>query len=84
MCTFFYSQKLIISGTWTLIGATIVLIISRYFVKPGFSEQCVHHDWNVLLEDYVLIGNIKLPWMVILGILSETFGNGWTRIAIFI
>ncbi|MHA1804480.1 MAG: hypothetical protein ACTSU4_08085 [Promethearchaeota archaeon] len=81
---FFYSKKLISSGIWTFISATIVLIISLYFVKPRFSDPCSRHDWNALLEDYLLISTVKFPWMVIWGILLEIFGNGWAGIAILI
>ena len=34
-------------------------------------------DWEKLLTDVLVLGNIQIPWMLIMGVILEIFGFGW-------
>lgn len=81
---YYSSFSLIFSGIWQIIGGVIVLITSVQFVKSRFSEPCSRKDWEYLYKDVLIIENIKIPWMLIWGILLELFGRWWGGIAVLI
>ncbi len=66
-----------VTATWYLIGAILTIILSVFFVRPRFSKKCSSKDWDSLMNDVLVLGNIRFPWMFIWGILLEIFGQWW-------
>lgn len=72
---------LILSILWLdivdIIFSIITIIIALVYVKPRFSTKCIAKDWDYLYNDVLVLGNIRIPWMLIMGILLEIFGQWW-------
>jgi hypothetical protein len=66
-----------VTATWYLIGAILTIILSVFFVRPRFSKKCSSKDWDSLMDDVLVLGNLRIPWMFIWGILLEIFGQWW-------
>lgn len=75
---------IIFRGIWYIIGGIVTLIFAVVIVKPRFSDKCATKDWDYLLNDVLIIGNIRIPWMLIWGIILEVFGNWWGGLPIII
>ena len=58
---------------WSFIGAIILLAVSFVIIKPKFSKPCGNKDWDALFEWTLTLGNIRIPWMLIWGIILEIF-----------
>ena len=58
---------------WPLIGAIILLAVSIVIIKPKFSKPCGDKDWDALFEWTLTLGNFRIPWMLIWGIILELF-----------
>ncbi|TXT61071.1 MAG: conserved membrane protein of unknown function [Promethearchaeota archaeon] len=65
-----------------IIFSIITLIIAIVYVKPRFSSKCSDKNWDYLYNDVLVIGNIRIPWMLIMGILLEIFGFWWGGAAV--
>ena len=72
------------SGIWQIIGAIVSIAIAILWVKPKFSTPCGEKDWEKLLTDVVVLGNIQIPWMLLMGVVLEIFGYGWGGLAVLI
>jgi len=72
------------SGIWQIINAAVLIAGSLLWVKPKFSDPCGNKDWEKLLTDVLVIGNIQIPWMLIIGVAFEIFGYGWGGLAVLI
>ena len=65
---------LLIGGfIWSLICAIIVLVVSFVIIKPKFSKPCGDKDWDALFEWTLTLGNFRIPWMLIWGIILTPF-----------
>jgi hypothetical protein len=62
---------------WTIISTIFEILLAWFWVKPKFSDKCVDRDWDYLLDDVLVLGGYKIPWMLVMGILLEVFGYGW-------
>ena len=62
---------------WAIISTILEILLSWFWVKPKFSDKCVARDWDGLLDDVLLLGEYRIPWMLVMGILLEIFGYGW-------
>jgi hypothetical protein len=60
-----------------IIFSIITIIIAIVYVKPRFSSKCEDKNWEYLYNDVLVLGNIRIPWMLIMGILLEIFGFWW-------
>jgi len=69
---------------WYIISGIITIIIAIIIVKPRFSSKCAAKDWDYLLNDVLTLGNLRIPWMLVWGILIEIFGNWWGGLPILI
>ena len=79
-----YFGILYASAIFWIIGGIINILLSLIFVRPRFSTPCKNKDWDALYNDYILLGNFKLPFMILLGILMEIFGYYWGGFAVLI
>jgi len=61
------------SGIWYIIGAIILIFISFAIIKPKFSSKCAEKDWEALYGWTLALGGIKIPWMLIWGIIFTLF-----------
>lgn len=71
-------------GIWLIICAIITAALAILIVKPRFSDKCASKDWDFILNDVVVLGNLKIPWMLIFGIVIEVVGQWWGGLPILI
>ena len=64
---------------WSLIGVIIILAVSFVIIKPKFSKPCGDKDWDSLYDWTLALGNFRIPWMLIWGIVLELFS--WYYVA---
>ncbi len=69
---------------WNIISGIAVIILAIIIVKPRFSNKCAAKDWDYLLNDVLTLGNLRIPWMLIWGIIIEILGNLWGGLPILI
>lgn len=62
---------------WQIITAIVSIAVSVLWVLPKFSKPCGEKDWDGLLTNVVKLGDIKIPWMLIMGVILAIFGYGW-------
>ena len=74
-----YPGSLIISyyDIWNIITSIILIIFALLILRPRFSNKCAQKDWDYLLNDVLLIGSFRLPWMFIWAIIAEILGQWW-------
>ena len=72
------------TDVWYIIGAIITVIFSILIVRPRFSNQCAAKEWDVLMEDVLVVGEYRIPWMFIWCIIAAIFGQGWGTFPILI
>ncbi len=60
-------------GVWAIIGAIILIFISFAIIRPKFSNKCADQDWEALYSWTLALGNTKIPWMLIWGIIFTIF-----------
>ncbi len=69
---------------WYIVGGIVTIVFSFIIIKPRFSDKCAARDWDYLLNDVLQIGDVRIPWMLIWGILIEVFGQWWGGLPILI
>ena len=74
--TFFY--------IWYLIGGIATIILAILLVRPRFSKKWAEKDYDYLLNDVIQIGNIRIPTMLIIGVIIEIFLQFWGGLVILI
>lgn len=67
---------------WSITSAIFEILLAWFWVKPKFSDKCVARDWNFLLDDVLVLGGYKIPWMLVMGIILEVFGYGWIGLVV--
>ena len=72
------------TAIWQFITALVSIAISILWVRPKFSKPCGDKDWETLLTDVVVLGNIQIPWMLIMGVVLAIFGYGWGGLVVLI
>ena len=77
----FITLPLVIFGLgdpiWLIISGIIAILISFFIILPKFSLKCSKKDWDSLLNWVLPLGNIRVPWMLIWGLLLDIFGYWW-------
>ena len=68
-----FGGGLIGTGVWYIIGAVILIFISFAIIRPKFSNKCANQDWEALYSWTLSLGNTKIPWMLIWGIIFTIF-----------
>ena len=58
---------------WYIIWSIVVMILAIVVIKPKFSKRCSEKDWEGLYGWYLKLGNTKIPWMLIWGIILSGF-----------
>ncbi len=72
-------------GIWLIACAVLIAFLAFFIVKPRFSDKCASKDWDYIFNDVLVIGNARIPWMLIIGIILEIFGLwGWGGLAVLI
>ena len=70
---------------WKIIAAVITIFISFAIIKPKFSSKCASKDWEALYGWTLTLGGLKIPWMLIWGIILEVFSwYYWAGLVILI
>lgn len=76
----------IIPGTgnliWSIISTIFEIPLAWFWVKPKFSERCANREWDLLLDDVIVVGGYKIPWMLVMGLPLEVFGYGWLGLVV--
>ena len=60
------------------IGGILAIILTLAFVKPRFSNKWKEEDYDYLLNDVIKIGNLRIPLMLIVGIILEILMSWWS------
>ena len=74
-------------NVWYIIWGIIIIIIGFFIIRPKFSNKCANKDWDALYDWVLKLGNIRIPWMLVWGMILATLGGGlwsWTCVLIFI
>ena len=69
---------------WSITSAIFEILLSWFWVKPKFSDRCASGDWDTLLDDVLVLGGYRIPWMLAMGILLEVFGYGWIGLVVLV
>jgi len=70
---------------WEIIAAIITIFISFVIIRPKFSNKCASKDWEALYGWTLNLGGLKIPWMLIWGIILEVFSwYYWAGLVILI
>jgi len=70
---------------WWIIWGVILIILAVAIIKPKFSDKCAAKDWDALYEWVLPLGKLRVPWMLLWGIIIEIFGLwGWAGILIIV
>ncbi|TXT64337.1 MAG: conserved membrane protein of unknown function [Promethearchaeota archaeon] len=77
-----YIPSTLFEVIWNILGAVIAIFFSLVIVRPRFSNKCKNQDWDYLLNDVLMLGNIRFPWMFIWAIILSIFGYGWGGAAV--
>lgn len=69
---------------WVIWGVFLI-ILAVVIIKPKFSNQCGAKDWDALYDWVLNLGKLRMPWMLIWGIIITIFGFwGWGGILIIV
>jgi len=71
-------------GVMYLIGGVLAIILGIFFVKPRFSNKWAEDDYDYLLNDVIKIGKLRIPLMLIFGIILEILLSWWGGLIIII
>ncbi len=66
------------------IGGILAIIFTFAFVKPRFSNKWKEEEYDYLLNDVVKIGNLRIPLMLIVGIILEILMAWWSGLIIMV
>ncbi|MHA1520378.1 MAG: hypothetical protein ACTSRK_09360 [Promethearchaeota archaeon] len=77
------SFGLLWTGIWMILGAIISGALLYFFVLP-FSKKIVAKDYAYLVNDVILFGKIRVPKMLLIGIILEIFSQGWGGLFVLI
>jgi len=70
----FSIMTLPILSIWKISWGVIEILIAIAVIKPKFSDKCASRDWDALYGWVLKLGSLKLPWMLVWGIIFEMFG----------
>ncbi len=60
------------------IGGTIAIVFAFAFIKPRFSNKWKEEDYDYLFNDVIKIGKLRIPLMLIIGIILEILMSWWS------
>jgi len=69
---------------WYIVGAIITVIFAILIVRPRFSNKCAAKEWDDLIDDVLVVGGIRIPWMFIWSLIAAIFAQGWGTFPILI
>ena len=70
---------------WNIIACIIGLVIGFFIIRPKFSKPCGEQDWDALYDWGLKLGSVKIPWMLIWGILLLIFSwYAWGSVLVII
>ena len=72
------------TSVWQIIGAIVTVLFAIIIVKPRFSNKCAAQEWDILMDDVLVVGGVRIPWMFIWCIITAIFGQGWGTFPILI
>ncbi len=72
------------NNIWYIVGAIVTVLFSLLIVRPRFSNKCAVKEWDALMDDVLVLGGYRIPWMFIWCIIAAIFGVGWATFPILI
>jgi hypothetical protein len=72
------------TGIWWLINAGVLIAAALLWIKPKFSNPCGEKNWEALLADVLVLGNVQIPWMLIVGVLLAIFSTGYGSLFVLV
>lgn len=79
-----YVHTVSVTNIWYIVGAIATVLFAFIIVKPRFSSKCAAKEWDVLMDDVLVLGGVRIPWMFIWCIIAAIFGVGWGTFPILI
>ncbi|WP_457557975.1 hypothetical protein [Candidatus Harpocratesius sp.] len=73
----------IASGIWMIIGAILTGILLYLIVIP-FSRKIGAKNYTFLVNDVIILGKLRIPKMLLWGIVIEIFSQGWGGLFILV
>ncbi|MBD3353830.1 MAG: hypothetical protein GF364_20275 [Candidatus Lokiarchaeota archaeon] len=67
---------------YSLIALIVNVVLSLLWIKPKFAEPLVEQKYAKVLEDVIEIKNFRIPIILLVGIIVEIFGYGWTGLVV--
>ncbi|MBD3213406.1 MAG: hypothetical protein GF311_12430 [Candidatus Lokiarchaeota archaeon] len=58
---------------WYIIVAIVEVLFAIAILRPRFSNKCKEQDWDYLLNDVLVLGNFRFPWMFVWAIILTIF-----------
>lgn len=58
---------------WYILVAIVEIIFAILILRPRFSNKFKEQDWDYLLNDVLVLGNFRFPWMFVWAIILTIF-----------
>jgi len=65
------------TNIWYIVGAIVSVLLAILVVKPRFSNRCAKKEWDVLMDEVLVVGGVRIPWMFIWCLIVAIFSQGW-------
>ena len=62
-----------VCSTQKTFNLIIIILLAIAIIRPKFSNKCAAKDWDSLHNWTLNLGGIRLPWMLIWGIIIDIF-----------
>ncbi len=82
--TYYYVYEFQPVWFWDIISPIILMYFAHNTLRSRFSKPCKEKDWNRLLDDVWIVGETRIPRMLIWFVITEIFGLGIAGMPIFI
>jgi len=80
-----WAQRPLLFPIWSMIWGVVIIIIAVAIIKPKFSNKCAAKDWDALYDWVLNLGKLRMPWMLVWGVIITIFGMwGWAGILILV
>ncbi|MGB5910280.1 MAG: hypothetical protein WBH31_03690 [Promethearchaeia archaeon] len=80
-----YLHRPLFFPIWSMLWGVVIIIIAVAIIKPKFSNKCAAKDWDALYDWVLNLGKLRMPWMLVWGVIITIFGMwGWAGILILV
>ena len=72
------------SSLWEILSSLIIILISIIWIKDNYSKFFKEGDIEGLLNYDLILFSLRIPWMLIMGLILSIFGDFWMAIPVLI